>query len=404
MLTRRLTKPHRSARNVAHVCPRIKTLKIAILAGEASGDILGARLIDALRRTYPEATFYGIAGPLMQQAGCESLYPMERLSVMGLFESFGRYPELIPERNRLAERFLDERPAIVIGVDAPDFNLTLELKARRGGLRTAHYVSPSVWAWRRYRIKKIARAVDLMLTLFPFEAAFFRANNVPVEFVGHPLADEIEMEVSCSDARRALGLPDDGELVALLPGSRMGEVTSLADTMLDTAEWVAKRRPGVRFVVPLINESTRAYFEEALSRRDPALPLTVVSGESRTCMAAANFVVLASGTATLEAMLLKKPMVIAYRATALTYFIMRHWLGRNIRFAGLPNLLADQLLVPELMQEHATAEWLGPPVLAGLSNPEAFEQTRRRFDTVHAQLRKNASERAAQALIPIIER
>jgi len=362
---------------------------------------LGASLIREIKRRRPDAEFIGIAGPQMQSAGCETLYEMERLSVMGLFESFGRYPELIPLRSRLAQRLVDEPPAVVIGVDAPDFNLALERKVRERGIPTVHFVSPSVWAWRSYRIRKIRRSVQLMLTLFPFEAEFYESHNVPVEFVGHPLADEIEEEPDKARARLALGVPLDGDVVALLPGSRVSEVRFLADPLIRTAHWLSRRRPGVKFIVPLVGRSTREQFETALTAYSCDLDIRIFEERSRECMIAADAVILASGTASLEAMLLKKPMVITYRALALTYWLMERLVGVNVGFAGLPNLLAGRLVVPELMQRYAAPEWLGPPILRALENPDAFRTTREEFGRLHQQLKKNAASRAAVAVLRV---
>jgi len=379
------------------------SVPIAIFAGEASGDILGASLIRALRRRVPEAGFFGIAGPLMQQEGCRTLYPMERLSVMGLFESFGRYPELIPLRRKLLRTLRRERPRVLIGIDAPDFNLSLERGVRRAGVPTVHYVSPSVWAWRRYRMSKIRHSVDLMLTVFPFEAGFFRRYGVPVSFVGHPLAVEIPLEAKAEDARECLGLAGGMGLVAMLPGSRASEVAFLARPMIETARWLVERRPGLQFVVPLVNEAVRARFLEA-HRECPGAPaMHLVDGRSRDCMQSADVVLVASGTACLEAMLLKKPMVITFRATALTYWIMRHWIGSNIRFAGLANLLADRLVVAELMQRHATSEWLGPAVLRLLDSGRDFQSTREEYVRLHRVLRRGAADRAAEEIVALIE-
>jgi lipid-A-disaccharide synthase len=382
-------------------------LKVALFAGEASGDILGASLIEELRSRWPDATFFGIAGERMQRAGCRSLYPMERLSVMGLFESFGRYRELIPLREKLAKQFCSDPPDVLIGIDAPDFNLTLERKVRAAGIPTVHFVSPSVWAWRRYRVKKIRRSVDLMLTLFPFEAKFFEDHDIPVQFVGHPLADEIPLEIDKGAARDALavagGLALSDEVVALLPGSRTSEVQFLAGPLVRTARWIAQRRPGVRFLVPLVNEVTRAQFQCAVDADGAGVDFVLVDGNSHGVMAAADVLLLASGTATLEGLLLKKPMVIAFRATALTYLIMERWIGSNVRFAGLPNLLADRLVVPELMQTQAEPQWLGPAVLAALRFPEEFAPTRELYEGIHRELQQGAASKAAQAIVSLVE-
>jgi lipid-A-disaccharide synthase len=377
-------------------------VRVAVFAGEASGDLLAASLITAIAERSPGSEFFGIAGEAMQRAGCSTLYPLERLSVMGLVEAVGRYRELIPVRSRLVKQLIADPPDVVIGVDAPDFNLGLERRVRAAGIPTVHYVSPAVWAWRRYRIRKIRRSVDLMLTLFPFEAEFYREHHVRAEFVGHPLADEIDLQTSREHARASLGLPPGGELVALLPGSRTSEVAFLAEPLVRTAVWLAERRPGVRFLVPLVSERTRRQFEQAARAHGAELEFLVYERAARACMAAADAVIVASGTATLEAMLLEKPMVITYRATALTYWLMERWIGSNVRFAGLPNLLADRLLVPELMQDKAAAQWLGPLVLRLLEAPERFERTRREFAGIHETLRMGASARAASAVLGLL--
>ncbi len=374
-------------------------MRVVITAGEASGDQLGAGLIQALKARCPEATFTGIAGPKMQAAGCESLYPMERLSVVGLFEAFGRFAEVIPMRRRLARRLIADPPDVLIGVDAPDFNLTLELMLKRAGVPTVHYVSPSVWAWRRYRLRKIARAVDQMLVLFPFERDFYHQRNLPVRFVGHPMADEIPFEVDRLEARRKLDLPPEGEWVALLPGSRVSEVNLLADPLAGTASWLARRRRGLRFVAPLVNEVTRSLFEAALKRHAPDAPIHLVDGRARDAMAAADAVLVASGTATLEAMLLKRPMVITYKTLPLTWFIGRRML--HVKHVGLPNLLAGEALVPELLQDQAVPERLGAALLAFLESPGRVEKLTRRFGEIHASLKNDASARAAEAVLEV---
>lgn len=374
-------------------------MRVVITAGEASGDQLGAGLIQALRARCPEATFKGIAGPKMQAAGCESLYPMERLSVVGLFEAFGRFAEVIPMRRRLARRLIADPPDVLIGVDAPDFNLTLELMLKRAGVPTLHYVSPSVWAWRRYRLKKIARAVDQMLVLFPFEREFYRQRSLPVRFVGHPMADEIPFEVDRLEARQKLNLPPEGEWVALLPGSRVSEVSLLADPLAATAAWLSRHRKGLQFLAPLVDATTRSLFQAALKRHAPDLPVNLVDGRARDAMAAADAVLVASGTATLEALLLKRPMVITYKTLPLTWFIGRRML--HVEHVGLPNLLAGEALVPELLQHQAVPERLGPALLKYLESPEQVQMLLRRFDEIHASLKNDASARAAEAVLEV---
>ena len=336
----------------------------------------------------------------MVAAGCRSLYPMERLSVMGLFEAAGRYLEVMPMRARLERRFAADPPDVFVGVDAPDFNLPLERKLRQAGIRTVHYVSPSVWAWRRYRIRKIARSVDLMLTLFPFEARFYEAHRVPVRFVGHPLADLIPGPVDHRSARRQLSLPMQGPLVALLPGSRMSEVKYLAEPLVRTARWLVQRHPDLRFVAPLVEPITRAHFEGVLRREGQGLDIRVLDGRARTAMAAADTVLLASGTASLEALLLRRPMVITYRTTALTHHIMKAML--RVDYIGLPNLLAGEPLVPELIQRDAVPERLGPAVLEFLESRQVQEAFGAASERIHAQLRQNADAGAAEAILRLV--
>ena len=375
-------------------------MRIAIVAGEASGDQLAAGLVQALVAAGAKPQVEGIFGPEVSALGFRPVHPMERLSVMGLFEAFGRYLELLPLRGRLARGWADSRPDVFIGVDAPDFNLSLELALRRAGVRTVHYCSPSVWAWRRYRIRKIARAVDHMLTLFPFEADFYREHRVPVTYVGHPLADSIALHTDRAACRRELGLALGGELVALLPGSRISELNHLAEPMVDTAAWLAARRPGLRFVVPLVNQLTRARFQRALDRLQARLPLTLVDGRSRTAMGAADVVLLASGTASLEALLLRRPMVITYRTTEATYRIMRAMF--QVPYVGLPNLLAGRALVPELLQSEAVPDRLGPAVLVMLDDPALRADLELSFERIHRQLRRDASRRAAEAVMEVV--
>ena len=375
-------------------------MRIAIIAGEASGDLLGAGLLSALRERFGVLEIEGIGGPQMQAQGCVSLYPMERLSVVGLFESFGRIPELLPVRARLGRRLLRNPPDVFIGVDAPDFNLSLARRLRDAGIATAHYVSPSVWAWRQYRVKKIARSIDLMLVLFPFEASFYRKHELPVEFVGHPIADQIPEEVDRTSARERLGLATEGSIVALLPGSRMSELKFLSTTMLKTAQWLAERRPGLRFVTPLVDRETREYFRKTLELARPDLDIELFDGRARDVMAASDVVLTASGTASLEAMLLKRPMVVVYRTTALSFAILKRWVGANIPHIALPNLLAGKQLVPELLQDAATPEAIGIRLLEFLEKPSV--QMYETFVRLHRELKKDASQRAANAIAELI--
>ncbi len=375
-------------------------MRIAIIAGEASGDLLGAGLIRAVTARYPLARFEGIAGPRMTAAGCEALYPMERLAVIGLLETFRRYRELRGVRDRLIKRFIADPPDLFVGVDAPDFNLSLELALRQAGISTVHYASPQVWAWRKYRLPKIRRAVDMMLTLFPFEAKFFLDYGIKARFVGHPLADIIPESTDPGGARAELGLSPDAEVVAILPGSRLSEVSLLAEPMVGAARWLSGHRPGVRFVVPLVNEQVRERFEAALSAQGGCAGMQLLEGDARSAMAAADAVLLASGTATLEALLLKRPMVITYRLGRFSWWLASKVV--NVPFAGLPNLLAGKAVVPELLQDDATPEKLGGALLQYLENPEQADALKEEFRRIHTVLRNHADERAADAVLEVM--
>ena len=369
-------------------------LRIALVAGEASGDILGSGLMRALKAQHADIEFIGVGGPLMQAEGLTSYFPMERLSVMGLVEVLGRLPELLKRRKRLIQTLIAEKPDVFIGIDAPDFTLNIELKLRRAGIKTVHYVSPSVWAWRQKRVLKIREGCDLMLTLFPFEARFYQEKGVPVRFVGHSLADTIPLQADRAAARAELGLPD-GPLVALMPGSRGGEVGRLGALFLDAAERLRALRPGVRFVMPCASPQRRVQLEELLAGRD--LPLTLLDGQSHRALAACDAVLIASGTATLEALLYKRPMVVAYRLAPLTFWILKRLVKSP--YISLPNLLAQRLLVPELLQDDATPEALAQTLSPLIGGGE--EQTRG-FDEIHRTLRLDASNQAADAVLSLI--
>lgn len=379
----------------------MQKLRVAILAGEASGDILGAGLLKALRARVDQLDIVGVGGELMQAQGLESRFPMERLSVMGLVEVLGRLPELLKRRRRLAYELIASPPDVFVGIDAPDFNIGLEGRLRRAGIPTVHYVSPSVWAWRRKRIFKIRKTTDLMLTLLPFEARFYEEHGVPVRFVGHPLANEIPLESDPAAARAELGLPRDGALVALLPGSRGGEVEQLARPFLDTARWLAQQRPGVRFVLPAANARREQQLSTLIDAEYGDLELTLVSGRSRTVMAAADAILIASGTATLEAMLLKKPMVVAYRMAPLTYRILSRLI--KSRYISLPNLLADREMVPEVLQDDVRVDVLGPLLLQALDDDAQRRVLAETFADIHQQLRQDADAQAADAVLALVE-
>lgn len=372
-------------------------MRVALVAGEASGDILGAGLMQALKTQHPAIEFIGVGGPLMQAQGLNSYFPMERLSVMGLVEVLGRLPELLSRRKRLINTLIAAKPDVCIGIDAPDFNLTLELKLRQAGIKTVHYVSPSVWAWRQKRVLKIRKACDLMLTLFPFEAQFYQDHQVPVRFVGHPLADTIPQQADRAAAREALELAHDQPVVALMPGSRGGEVSRLGSLFLDAAVRLRTLRPGIQFVLPCSSPERRAQIEQMLVGRD--LPLTLLNGRSHEALAACDAVLIASGTATLEALLYKRPMVVAYKVAPMTYRILKRLVSSA--YISLPNLLAERLLVPELIQDAATPEALAQLLAPLLDGGEVQTEG---FDVIHRALRRDASLQAAQAVLQLTGR
>lgn len=371
-------------------------LKVALVAGEASGDILGAGLMQALRAQHPHIEFIGVGGPLMTAQGLTSYFPMERLAIMGLVEVLGRLPELLAKRKRLIATLLEQQPDVFIGIDAPDFNLNIELKLREAGIKTVHYVSPSVWAWRQKRVFKIRKACDLMLTLLPFEAQFYQQHQVPVLFVGHPLADSIAMDNDPLPAREQLGLPATAQVVALLPGSRGAEVAKLGALFVDTARYLLAEKPHLQFVIPAANQARREQLA-ALLEPMPNLPIKILDGQSQAALQACDAVLIASGTATLEAMLFKRPMVMAYKLAPAS-----HWLLKKLvksPYVALPNLLAAEMLVPEFIQDAATPEALGEAVLAQLRDGSLQVQ---RFAELHESLRCDASQRAAQGVLQLL--
>ena len=377
-----------------------RKLRVAMVAGELSGDGLGAGLLRALRERYPALEAEGVGGPAMEAAGCRSLVPLDRLSVMGLVEVLGRLPELLSLRRRLLQRMLADPPDVFVGIDAPDFNLPLERRLRSGGVRTVHYVSPTVWAWRQSRIRGIARSVDLMLTLFPFEERFYQHHDVPVRCVGHPLADEIPDQVPREPARRALGLELESRVLALLPGSRSGEVQRLAADMLDSAAWVAERLPGLQVVIPCATATIRSGLQALIGKRFGRLAPVLVAGRAREAIAAADAALVASGTATLETALVKRPMVVVYRVNWVTYAIMRRML--KVRHFAMPNLLAGKQLAPEFLQEQARADNIGPALLSQLSPQTDHSELMRHYQRLHAELRRDASHSAARAVSELI--
>ena len=379
----------------------VPALKVYLVAGELSGDILGASLMRALKARYPGVAFRGIGGPRMLAEGIDSRFPLETLSVMGLVEVLKHLPRLIGVRRELRRDALAWQPDIMLGIDAPDFNLGLERQLREAGITTAHYVSPSVWAWRQGRVKGIAKSVDAMLTFLPFEATFYVRHRVPVAFVGHPLADDLPLETDRVAMRRELGLPEEGELLALLPGSRANEIRFLGATFLDAAAHLCQARPGLRVVVPAATPQRRSELE-ALVAGYPELAgrLTLLDGQSREAMVAADAVLLASGTAALEAMLCHRPMLVAYKMAPTT-----HWLAKRLvktEWISLPNLIAGEALVPELIQDAASPEAIADSLRAMLADAAGRAALEARFAEMHAGLQRGASERAVDAIAALI--
>lgn len=391
-------------------------LKIALVAGEMSGDLLGGALAQALRARFPGARLYGVTGPRMQAAGCESLASIEQLSVMGLAEVLPALPRILHLRRALVARFSAERPDVYVGIDAPDFNLGIERRLRAQGIATVHLVSPTVWAWRAGRVKTIARAVDRILCLFPFEPAFYARHHFAERgaraspgrrppqaiYVGHPLADELDDAVTPADARATLGLPVEGGLVAVLPGSRASELKYLAAPFAQAAARIAAQRPGTRFVTPVAKPALRAALQAAIAAYAPDLDWTLLDGRSREAMRAADAVLIASGTATLECLLLGRPMVVAYRGSPITAWLLLSAGLLKTKHVSLPNLLAAEPVVPELLQKAATPERLAAAVLELLGADGPRRAQLRQFDAVRAALRCGAAGRAADAIAALI--
>lgn len=374
------------------------TLRIAMVAGETSGDLLASHLIAALKERLPDAVFFGIGGSKMTTQGFDAWWPSESLAVMGFTDAIKRYRELSAIRNALRKRLLAEPPDVFIGIDAPDFNLDLEARLKAGGIPTVHYVSPSIWAWRRGRINKIRRAVSHVLALFPFEAPIYQQAGVPVTYVGHPLADVLPLEPDRAATRELLNVPSAAPVFALLPGSRQGELRMLADTFIETARRVHEKLPNARFLVPLATRETRLMFEEALYRCQAGdLPITLLFGHAHEAMIAADGVLVASGTATLEAALLKRPMVIAYRLAPMSYFLMKRM--AYLPYVGLPNVLAGRFVVPEFIQDDATPEKLSEALLAQYQDKDGVAALQSEFTQMHLALRQGTAERAASAVI-----
>ena len=375
--------------------------RVAIVAGESSGDLLGAALIRALRGRFPDVEFYGIAGPRMIAEGARTLFPMEKLSVRGYVEALKHLPEIFGIRQKLGAQFIEDRPDLFIGIDAPDFNLGLEKRLKSAGIRTVHYVGPSLWAWRAERIHAIPSAVDHMLVLFPFEEAIYRKAGVPVSYVGHPLADQLPLKPDREDARAQLRLPAHLTAIALLPGSRQSELEFHADILIRTARNLHTARPETRFFVPLATRETRAYFESrlyALEARD--LPISTLFGHATLALHAADAAIVASGTATLEAALARCPMVIMYRVPRLTFWMMKR--KSLLPYVGLPNILSGEFVVPELLQGEANPENLAQALGNWLDAKDARQRLQERFSELHHRLACDHDARVADALQPYL--
>lgn len=380
---------------------KIKT--IAMVAGEASGDMLGSLLMVAIKAAQPNVRFIGIGGPKMQSAGMQVLFPMEKLAVRGYVEVLRHYREIVGIRSQIREQLIAQPPDLFIGVDAPDFNLDLELALKQRGIPTVHYVSPSIWAWRAERIHKIKQAVSHILALFPFEAPLYEKVGVPVTYVGHPMADFLPLIPNRAEMREQMRiLPRNAKVFAFLPGSRQSEVRHLAKTYIETAKLILQKQPDAQFLVPLVSRETRNIFEEVLWKLEAQqLPITLLFGHAHDAMIAADGVLVASGTATLEAALLKRPMVITYKMPALTYWISKR--KQYQPWVGLPNILAGKFVVPELLQDDATPENIAQALLNLVNDKNAVAELEQVFSDMHHTLRQNTAQKAAAAILPYLQ-
>ena len=376
----------------------MKPVRIAMVAGEASGDLLASHLIAALKARLPDAQFFGIGGPKMQAEGFDAWWPAEALAVRGYVEVLKHYRSISNIRSQLKKRLLAERPDVFIGVDAPDFNLGLETDLKRRGITTIHYVSPSIWAWRGGRIGKIRKAVSRVLALFPMESPLYQKEGIPVTYVGHPLADVIPMETKRLEVREKLNLPRTIPIIALLPGSRQSELQYMADDFVKTAKIIHERLPDALFIVPLATRETRLLFEAAMRRQDIGeIPFRLLFGHAQDAAGAADVVLVASGTATLEVALIKRPMVITYKMSPTSHWLMKR-MG-YLPYVGLPNILAGRFVVPEILQDEATPERLAEALIKLYEDREGAAALNEIFADIHRQLKQDTAEKAAQAII-----
>ena len=374
-------------------------LRIGMVAGEASGDLLGAAIIRALKQIFPDVEIIGIAGSKMLETGATTLFPLDKLSVMGFTEVLSRARELLQLRAKIRDYFLSNPPDIYIGIDSPDFNLPIEYNLKKAGIKTVHCNSPTIWAWRKNRIHKIGRSVDLMLTLFPFEAKYYEAENIPVKYIGHPLADSIPIDKNITINTTNLSSLTPKK-IALLPGSRAGEIKYIGPVLLKAAELIFQKYPDCSFISPMINQARYNQFKQQWKIISPNLPLRLEIGKSQEIIKSSDIIALASGTATLETMLLNRPMVVVYKSSFISYWIAKKLI--KIKQISLPNILADELLVPEFIQDNATPENIANSIEDYILHPEKIAELQKKFSVIHRSLKQNAAEKAAEAIRQLV--
>ena len=375
-------------------------LRIGIVAGEVSGDQLAADLVLSLKQHIPDLQITGIGGRCLENAGCEILFPVEKLAVMGISEVFSRFFQILSIRRKIRDYYLEHPPDVFIGVDAPDFNFPLEKQLRQAGIKTIHYVSPSIWAWREYRLKSIARSVNKLLTLYPFEIPYYEKYDIPAEFVGHPLASKIPLSTNRKAARIRLELPLKKKIIAIFPGSRRGELERLVEPFLDSLEFCRQNDPSLCFITNLADEDACAYIRKQAESRTPAVSIRYFTAKSLDVMEAADLILLASGTAALEAMLMKRPMVVAYKVNWLTYQIARHMI--RLPYVSLPNVIAGRLVVPEFLQMDCVSEKIAPELMSWLTNEEKVNRQVELFEHLHQQIRADSETLLTKAVLDVV--